>query len=97
MRSWAINARARSGARFVVPLEMSERIIVRDAGGRWLVLASESGPFVLSHERRDDALAHATTGLRQVGGGLWIMKDVSGRELARGEVSSHSDASAAIR
>jgi hypothetical protein len=73
---------------------MSERIIVRDDGGRWLVLVSDSGPFVSSHERREDALARATTGLRQVGGGLWIMKDANGRELRRGEVAALSDASA---
>jgi hypothetical protein len=77
--------------------DVSERIIMRDTGGRWVVLASESGPFVSSHERREEALARVATGLRQIGGGFWIMKDASGNELARGEVSALPDASAAIR
>jgi hypothetical protein len=70
---------------------MSERIIRREADGRWLVLTPE-GLFVSVYDRRDDALARATTGLKQIGGGCWTLIDAHGNELDRGEVSGALDA-----
>jgi hypothetical protein len=65
---------------------VTERFIVRDTTGRWIVRTAER--FVSSYDRKSDALARAITGLRQAGGGHWIVQDAKGQELDRGEVSS---------
>jgi hypothetical protein len=65
---------------------MAERIISRREDGRWVVTTSVDRRFVSSHERREDAIARAITGLRQVGGGFWILRDEAGKELDAGTV-----------
>jgi hypothetical protein len=64
---------------------MAERHIIQDTDGRWVVRTP--GCFVSVYDRKSDALARATTGLSQTGGGFWILRDANGRELDRGEVS----------